>query len=159
MKFQNALTFFCLKMFPSQKKLLVNTNFVKMILDVNEVHEKLWGIHVSSNNLAYNGFASLYHLKVKMVTYNFEKLLSWKRSFPQVQFLLLITFKSDSLALIWPKSLSRGWPLYALRNQLYGNAVGPNESRDTQCSDNWWTLQPIEHTITAAAEYAPVLHN
>ena len=33
---------FCLKMFPLQKKLLVNTNFVKMILHVNEVHEKLW---------------------------------------------------------------------------------------------------------------------
>ena len=88
------VNFFCLKMFPSQKKLLVN-----------EIHEKLWGIHVSSNNLANNGFASLYHLKVKMVTYNFQKLLYWKRGFPQVQFLLLITFRSDSLALIWPKSL------------------------------------------------------
>ena len=97
MKFQNMLTFFCLKMFPSQKKLLVNTNFVKMMLHVNEVHEKLWGIHVSSNNLANNGFASLYHLKVKMVTYNFQKLLYWKRGFPQFQFLLSITFKSDSL--------------------------------------------------------------
>ena len=62
------LTFFCLKMFPSQRKLLVNTNFMKMMLHVNEVHEKLWGIQVSSNNLAHNGFASLYHLKVKMVT-------------------------------------------------------------------------------------------
>ena len=59
MKFQNMLTFFCLKMFPSQKKLLVNTNFVKMMLHVNEVHEKLWGIHVSSNNLAHNGFATV----------------------------------------------------------------------------------------------------
>ena len=57
MKFQNV-NFFCLKMFPSQKKLLVNTNFVKMMLHVNEVHEKLWGIHVSSNNLAHNGFAT-----------------------------------------------------------------------------------------------------
>ena len=35
--------FCCLKMFPSQKKLLVNSNFAKMILHVNEVHEKLWG--------------------------------------------------------------------------------------------------------------------
>ena len=51
--------FFCLKMFPSQKKLLVKTNFVKMMLHVNEVHEKLWGIHVSSNNLAHNGFATV----------------------------------------------------------------------------------------------------
>ena len=67
----------------------------------------------------------LYHLKVKMVTYNFQKLLDWKRGFSQVQFLLLITFRSDSLALIWPKSLSRGRPLYALRNQLYGNAESP----------------------------------
>ena len=92
-------------MFPLHKKLLVNTNFMKMMLHVNEVHEKLWGIH---NNLANNGFASLYHLKVKMVTYNFQKLLSWKRGFPQVQFLLLVTFKFDSLAQIWPKSLSRG---------------------------------------------------
>ena len=39
-------------MFPSQKKLVVNTNFVKMMLHVNEVHKKLWGIHLSSNNLA-----------------------------------------------------------------------------------------------------------
>ena len=93
------VNFFSLKMFPSQKKLLVNTNFVKMMLHVNEAHEKLWGIHVSSNNLAHNGFASLYHLKVKIVMYNFQKLLYWK---------LLITFRSDSLALIWPKSLSRG---------------------------------------------------
>ena len=46
-------------MFPSQKKLLVNTNFMKMMLHVNEVHEKLWGIHVSSNNLAHNGFATV----------------------------------------------------------------------------------------------------
>ena len=37
-------------MFPSQKKLLVNTNFVKMMLHVNKVHEKLWGIHVSGDN-------------------------------------------------------------------------------------------------------------
>ena len=59
MKFQNMLTFFCLKMFPSQKKLLVNTNFVKMMLHVNEVHEKLRGIHISSNNLAGNGFATV----------------------------------------------------------------------------------------------------
>ena len=66
--FQNMLTFFCLEMFPSQRKLLVNTNFMKMMLHVNEAHEKLWGIHVSSNNLAHNGFASLYYLKVKMVT-------------------------------------------------------------------------------------------
>ena len=86
----------------------MNTNFVKMMLHVNEVHEKLWGIHVSSNNLSHNGFASLDHLKVKMVTYNFQKLLYRKRGFPQVQFYLLITFKSDSLALIWPKSLLRG---------------------------------------------------
>ena len=49
------LTFFCLKMLPSQKKLLVNTNFLKMMLHVNEGHEKLWGIHLSSNNLAHNG--------------------------------------------------------------------------------------------------------
>ena len=34
----------------------------------------------------------------------------------------------------------------------------PIESRDTQCFDNWWILQPMEHTITAA-EYAPMLHN
>ena len=68
-----------------------------MMLHVNEVHEKLWGIHVSSNNLAHNGFASLYHLKVKIVTYNFQKLLYWKLGFPQVQCLLLIIFKSDSL--------------------------------------------------------------
>ena len=53
------VNFFCLKMFPSQKKLLVNTNFVKMMLHVNEAHEKLWGIHVSSNNLAHNGFATV----------------------------------------------------------------------------------------------------
>ena len=33
------VNFFCLKMFPSQKKLLVNTNFMKMMLHVNEVHE------------------------------------------------------------------------------------------------------------------------
>ena len=37
------VNFFCLKMFLSQKKLLVNTNFVKKMLHVNEVHEKLWG--------------------------------------------------------------------------------------------------------------------
>ena len=54
-----------------------------------------------------------------------QKLLHWKRGFPQVQFLLLFTFKSDALALIWPKSLSRGRPLYALRNQLHGNAESP----------------------------------
>ena len=38
-----------------------------------------------------------------MVTYTFQKLLHWKRGFPQVQFLLLFTFKSDSLALISQK--------------------------------------------------------
>ena len=53
------VNFFCLKMFPLQKKLSVNTNFVKMMLYVNEVHEKLWRIHVSSNNLAHNGFATV----------------------------------------------------------------------------------------------------
>ena len=35
--------FFCLKTFPSPKKLLVNTNFVKTRLYVNTVHEKLRG--------------------------------------------------------------------------------------------------------------------
>ena len=99
------VNFFCLKMFSSQKKLLVNTNFVKMMLHVNEVHEKPWGIRISSNDLAQWFCYSLNHLKVKMVTHNFQKLLYWKRGFPQVQFLLLITFKSDSLALIRPKSL------------------------------------------------------
>ena len=52
------INFFCLKIIPSQKKMLVNTNFVKMMLHVNEVREKLWEIHVSSNNLAHNGFAT-----------------------------------------------------------------------------------------------------
>ena len=52
------VNFFCLKTFLSQKKLLVNINFVKMMLHVNEVHE-LWGIHGSSNNLAHNGFATV----------------------------------------------------------------------------------------------------
>ena len=104
-KFQNMLTFFVLKCFLRKK-----SNFVKMMLHENGVHEKLWGIHVSSKNLADNGFAtvSIYHLKVRMATSNFQKLLYCKQGFPQVQFLLLITFKSDSLALIWPKSLSRG---------------------------------------------------
>ena len=37
------VNFFCLKMFPSQKNLLANINFVKIMLHVNEVHEKLWG--------------------------------------------------------------------------------------------------------------------
>ena len=60
-----------------------------------------------------------------MVTYTFQQFLHWKRDFPQVQFLLLITFKSDAVALIWPKNLSRGRPLYALRNQLYGNTKSP----------------------------------
>ena len=69
------VNFLCLKVFPSPKKVVINTNFVKMMLYVNEVHEKLRGIHVSSNNLAHNGFATVYHLKVKMVTYNFQKLL------------------------------------------------------------------------------------
>ena len=78
-----------------------------------------------------------------MVTYNFQKLLYWKLGFPQVQFLLLITLKSESLAPIWPKSLSRGLPLYALRNNFMVTPkalcllLGPNESRDIQCSDNW----------------------
>ena len=34
----------------------------------------------------------------------------------------------------------------------------PNKSWDTQCFDNWLTLQPMEHIITAA-DYAPVLYN
>ena len=37
------VNFFCLKMFPLQKKLLVNASFVKMMLHVIAVHEKLWG--------------------------------------------------------------------------------------------------------------------
>ena len=59
MKFQNMLTFFVLKRFLRKKKLLANTDFVKMMLHVNEVHKNLWGIHVSSNNLANNGFATV----------------------------------------------------------------------------------------------------
>ena len=47
-------------MFPSQKKLLVNSNFVKMILHVNEVHENYGEIYVTSNNLVvHNGFATV----------------------------------------------------------------------------------------------------
>ena len=65
-------------------------------------------IHVSSNNLVPNVFASHYHLKVKIVRHTFQTLLHWKRGFPQVQFLLLVTFESYALTLIWPKSLSRG---------------------------------------------------
>ena len=86
--------------------------------------------------------------------YTFQTLLHYKRGFPQVQF--LFTFKSYALTLIWLKSLSRGWPLYALRNLLYDNTespvflLGPNESRDTQRFDNSWILQPMEYTITAA---------
>ena len=34
---------FYLKTYPSQKKLLVNTNFVKTKLHMNAVHENLWG--------------------------------------------------------------------------------------------------------------------
>ena len=90
-----------------------------------------------------------------MVTYNFQKLLYRKRDFPRVQFLLLITFKSGSLAPIWPKSLSRGWPLYALRNQLCGNA-------ESLMSLTWTKgpMVPATHGAhITAAEYAPVLHN
>ena len=54
-----------------------------------------------------------------------QTLLHWKRGFPQVQFLLLFTFKSYALTLIWLKSLSRGWPLFALLNQLYCNTESP----------------------------------
>ena len=59
MKFQNVLTFFCLKMLPSQNKLLVNTNFVKMMLHVNAVHEKPWGNSLSTNNLVHNVFVTV----------------------------------------------------------------------------------------------------
>ena len=103
------------------------------------------------------------------MTYNFQKLLYWKRRFPQVQFLLLITFKSDSLrwyALHWYGQkvyhVDDHYARYGINFMVTPKALclllGPNESRDTQCFDNWWTLQPMEHTITAA-EYAPVLHN
>ena len=127
--------------------------------------KKYGEVYVSSNNLVHNGFATVYHLEVKMVTYTFQKLLHWKLGFPQVQFLLLFTFKSDTLALICPKSLSRGWSYtrYGINFMVTPKALclllGPNESRDSQCFDNWWTMQPMEHTITAAAKYAPVLHN
>ena len=49
-------------------------------------------IHLSSNNLVPNVFASYYHLEIKIVRYTFQTFLHWKRSLPQVQFLLLFTF-------------------------------------------------------------------
>ena len=64
-------------------------------------------IYVSSNNLVvHNGFCySLYHLKLKMVTY-FSKAFTLETRLSTSP----ITFKSDAPALIWPKSLSQGWP-------------------------------------------------
>ena len=50
--------------------------------------------HVSSNNLVHNLFATA------SIPYIFQKFLHLKRGFPQVQFLLLFTFKSDAPALI-----------------------------------------------------------
>ena len=51
--------FFCLETLPLEKKLLMNINFVKTKLHVNVIHEKLWGIHVSSNNIVANVFATV----------------------------------------------------------------------------------------------------
>ena len=47
---------FCLKMFLLQKKLLVNTNFVKTKLRVSAVHAKYQETHISGNNLVPNVF-------------------------------------------------------------------------------------------------------
>ena len=51
---------------------------------MNVIHEKLWGIQVSSNNIVANVFASYYHLKVKIGRHTFQTLLHWKRDFPQL---------------------------------------------------------------------------
>ena len=65
-------------MFPSQKKLLVNSNFAIMIFHVMTSMKNNGEVYVSSNNLvAHNGFAT-----AKMVTYTFQKFLHWKRGFP-----------------------------------------------------------------------------
>ena len=110
--------------------------------------KKYGKVYVSSNNLVHNGFATVYHLEVKMVTYTFQKLLHWKLGFPQVQFLLLFTFKSDTLALICPKSLSRGWSYtrYEINFMVTPKALclllGPNESIDTQCFDTGELCNP-----------------
>ena len=126
MKFQNMLTFFVLKCFLRKKScwwIPIPWKWCCMWMKSMKNYEE---IYISSNNLVHNGFATVSIIsKVKMVTYTFQKLLHWKRGFPQVQFLLLFSFKSDALALIWTKSLSRGWPLYAIRNQLYGNTESP----------------------------------
>ena len=74
---------------------------------MNGVQKKQWGTSVSSNNLVPNVFATVTKV-VKIVRYIFQALLHWKRGFPQVQFLLLFTFRSYVLTLIWPKRLSRG---------------------------------------------------
>ena len=90
-----------------QKKLLVNTNFAKTRLYVNAVM-KSYGVSHQQQQFSTCFCYRHYHLKVKIVTYTFQTLLLWKRGFPQVQFLLLFTFKSYALTLIWLKSLSRG---------------------------------------------------
>ena len=101
-------------------------------------------IYVSSNTLVHNGFVSLYHLKVKMVTYTFQKLLHWKQGFPQVQF-LLFTFKSDALSSTDMAKkvyhVDDHYTRYGINFMVTPKApcflLGPNESRDTQCFDNW----------------------
>ena len=53
------VNFFCLKMFLSQKKLLVNTNFVKKMLQWMKSMKNYGEIYFSSNNLVQNGFAAV----------------------------------------------------------------------------------------------------
>ena len=82
-------------MSPFQKKLLANTNFVKTKLRVSAVHAKYGETHISGNNSVPNVFGVVkYHLKGRIVRCTFHALLYWKQGFPQVQFLLLFTFKS-----------------------------------------------------------------
>ena len=77
------------------------------------------------------------------MTHTFQTLLYWKRGFPQVQFLLLFTFKSHAQTLIWLKSLSRDdhYMCYKINFMVTPEALclllGPNESRDAHCFDKW----------------------
>ena len=91
------VNFFCLKMFPSQKKAVSKHQFRENEVACEYCHEKLWGFTLVAIIQYIMFFCSYNRLKVKIVMYIFQTLLHWKRGFTHVQFLLLFTFKSHAL--------------------------------------------------------------
>ena len=115
-------------------------------------YEKLWGFKLVSI-IQYMFSLQLQSFKSQNCDVYFSNAYKLETSLPASPILVIIYFK----ILCSNTDMAKKSITFTATPKALCFLLGPNESRGTQCFDNLWILQPMEHNITAA-EYATMLH-